>query len=577
MVLQPQRGLHVVAADTCAYNRTGSVGSGTKRPPADTMKNPLEVLRLYLEHDYTLRGALESRMGRDPLRPLLLFGGKTWSWKAFADAADRAARMLIARGIKRGDRVAVMAKNTDGHVLLLFALARIGAIMVPVNPEFGVEEARYVLHHAEVSAVAAGSDTLDVAREACRGLAPAPWFALLDDGRNDVPLLQDLLDRAPDAALPADINGDTTCLIVYTSGTTGFPKGAMHSQKSFVTCGEAFVQRIYLQADDRVMIVLPLFHINALFYSVAGTLASGCSMLIINKFSASTFWQTAAEQGVTEVNIIEAIGTILKNRPRSEFCPGHTIRKVYGVREGVADCFRNEFGIPHLIGGYGMTEIPGVTCNPFEGPQKPGSMGPIGRHPDPQRPWAQCRVVDDAGRDVGIGEVGELIVRTPIIMQGYFRDPDQTRAAFRDGWFLTGDLVRRDADGYFFFVSRKKDIIRRRGENIAGAELDRVIGAHPAVHEAAAIPVPAELGEDDILVAVVPKPGQTLTAEGIAQWCRERLAPMKVPRYVALLGELPHTPTHKVAKAVLRADPTLKARAVDLETADMRLAAGGKR
>ncbi len=530
------------------------------------MNSPLEVLHLYSGHDYTLRGALQSRMARDPQRPFMLCGGRTWSWREFAAASDAVARVLAARGIGKGDRVAVMANNSDGHVLLLFAAARLGAIMVPVNPEFGVEEARYVLHHAGVSAVAASSDALDVAREACRGLAAAPWFVLLDSGCREVPLLHELIAGAPDIALPGTADADDTCLIVYTSGTTGFPKGVMHSQRNFVTCGEAFVQRVWLQHDDRVMIVLPLFHINALFYSLAGTLASGCGMLIIKKFSASTFWQTAVDHGVTEVNIIEAIGTILMHRPRSEFRPQHRIRVIYGVRESVADCFRDEFGIAHRIGGYGMTEIPGVACNPFEGPRKPGSMGPIGRHPDPARPWAQCRVVDDDGRDVGVDAVGELIVKTPVLMQGYFRDPEQTGAAFRDGWFLTGDLVRRDADGYFFFVSRKKDIIRRRGENIAGAELDRVVGAHPAVHEAAAIPVPAELGEDEILVAVVAKPGYAPTAQDIAQWCRERLAPMKVPRYILFVDELPHTPTHKVAKAVLRADATLRGRAVDLQT-----------
>ena len=528
------------------------------------MKTPLEILKLYPTHDYTLHGAFASRAQPDPQRAFMLFGAKTWSWAAFDTAATRAARVLLTRGIRRGDRVGVMGTNSDGHVILLFALARIGAIMVPVNPEFGVQEARYVLHHAEVSAVAASGTTLDTAREACTGLKTAPWFMALDGARDGVPALHDLMQAAPDVALPEDVSPDATCLIVYTSGTTGFPKGAMHSQRSFVTGGEAFVQRVWLQDDDRLMIVLPLFHINALFYSVAGTLAAGASMVIVPRFSASAFWQTAVEGGATEVNIIEAIGTILKNRPRGEFRPDHRIRKVYGVRESVAETFRNEFGIPHLIGGYGMTEIPGVTCNPFEGPQKPGSMGPVGRHPDPARPWAECRVVDDSGRDVAAGEVGELAVKTPIIMQGYFRDPEQTRAAFRDGWFLTGDLVKRDTDGYFYFVSRKKDIIRRRGENIAGAELDRVIGAHPAVHEAAAIAVPSELGEDEILVAVVPKAGHAVSAEDVAQWCRERLAAMKVPRYVAVVDELPHTPTHKVAKAVMRSDATLKARAVDL-------------
>lgn len=555
------------------------------------MKTPLEILRRYPTHDGTLWGAFQSRAQGDARRPFMLSGDRTWTWGGFGEAVEATARLLIARGIRSGDRVGVMGANSDGHVLMLFALARIGGIMVPVNPEFGVQEARYVLHHAEVSGVVASAAVLDVARAACAGWKAdgsfedspshrrttvskgtqvelaSPWFMLLDGTRDGLPQLHEEIARASAGELPNNPAPDSTCLIVYTSGTTGFPKGAMHSQRSFVLGGEAFVQRVHLQHDDRVMIVLPLFHINALFYSVAGTLAAGASMVIVPRFSASSFWETAMQTGATEVNIIEAIGTILQNRPRSEFRPGHRIRKVYGVRESVARTFREEFGIPHLVGGYGMTEIPGVTCNPFEGPQKPGSMGPVGRHPDPERPWAECRVVDDAGADVPAGEVGELIVKTPIVMQGYFRDPEQTRAAFRDGWFLTGDLVRRDADGYFYFVSRKKDIIRRRGENIAGAELDRVVGGHPAVHEAAAIAVPSELGEDEILVAVVPKPGRRITAEEVAQWCRERLAAMKVPRFVAVVDELPHTPTHKVAKQVMRADVSLRARAVDLAAA----------
>jgi crotonobetaine/carnitine-CoA ligase len=529
------------------------------------LKKPLEVLHLYPPHDYTLHGAFESRARGDPQRVFMLFEDRTWSWQSTARMVEKISALLTARGVSKGDRVGVIGRNSDGHVLMLLAVARIGAIMVPVNPDFGVEEARYVLHHAEVSGVVASSETLPVAKAASEGLRTAPWFLALDKASEGVQFLLDAAERSEALPLPQDVRADDTCLIVYTSGTTGFPKGAMHGQRSFVTSGEAFVQRVYLQEDDRVMIVLPLFHINALFYSVAGTLAAGCSMAIVPRFSASTFWQTAVDYGATEVNMIEAIGTILGNRPRSEFRPEHKLRAAYGVRHSMEAVFRDEFKLKHLIGGYGMTEIPGVTCNPVEGLRKPGSMGPVGRHPDPERPWAECRVVDDQGRDVGANEEGELLVKTPIIMQGYFRDPVQTREAFVDGWFKTGDIVRRDADGYFFFVSRKKDIIRRRGENIAGAELDRVIDAHPAVHESAAVPVPAELGEDEILIAVVLKPGEHATAQEIADWCRERLAPQKVPRYVAFVDELPHTPTHKVAKTVLRSDPTLRQRATDLQ------------
>jgi len=539
------------------------------------MKKPLEVIRLYPEHDYTLNGALASRAGRDPSRPFMVYRERSWSWRQFMEHVEAVARVLAARGIRKGDRMGVMARNCDGHVVLLFALSRLGAIMVPVNPEFGVEEAKYVLHHAEVSAVAATQDTLEVARKAATGLKTPAWFVMLDAANGDVPLLDDLANAAPPSSITGEkITGDSTCLIVYTSGTTGFPKGAMHSQKSFVTGGEAFVQRVYLQDDDRVMIVLPLFHINAMFYSVAGTLAAGACMIIVPKFSASTFWQTAVDTGATEVNIIEAIGSILRNRPRSEFCPDHKLTKVYGVRASMDETFKNDFRIPHRIGGYGMTEIPGVTCNPFdvenEGVQKLGSMGPVGRHPDPAKPWAQCRVVDDEGRDVPDGESGELWVKTPIIMQGYFRDPEQTANTFHDGWFKTGDLVKRDSDGYYWFISRKRDIIRRRGENIAAAELDRVVGEHPAVAEAGTIAVPSELGEDDIFVIVAVKPGMKVTAQEIADWCRSRLAPQKVPRYVAFIDELPHTPTHKIAKAVLRADRTLLARATDLSPVENR-------
>jgi len=526
---------------------------------------PLEVLKLYPEHDYTLAWAFESRARRDPQRPFILFGGKTWSWAEFGAAVEKTARLLVARGIRKGDRIGVLARNDIGHALLLFACARIGAIMVPSNPEFGVQEAGYVLKNAGVSAVACNEDVLSVARKACEGIEPAPWFILFDGRVDDAPNFFEEIARDLHVELPPRPGADDTVLIIYTSGSTGFPKGAMHSQRNFVAAGESNVSRVWLQPDERLMVILPMFHVNALFYSTAGTLAAGCSMVLMPRFSASEFWNAAVEYNVTQVNIIEAVGRILARRPRSEFRPEHGISKVYGMRADIVAPFRDEFRVPHLLCGFGMTEIPGVCCVPFEGPDRQGTMGPVGRHPDPDRKWAECKVVDDDGNEVGPGVVGEFWVKHPIVTQGYFRDPEQTKAAFRDGWFMTGDLVTRDADGYYTFVSRKKDIIRRRGENIAGAEIDRVIQAHPGVFEVAALPVPSELGEDEILVAIVPRPGVTLTPQEIAEWCKDRLAAMKVPRFVLFVDELPHTPTHKVAKHVLKADRTLKSRATDLQ------------
>jgi crotonobetaine/carnitine-CoA ligase len=340
----------------------------------------------------------------------------------------------------------------------------------------------------------------------------------------------------------------------------------MHSQRSFVLAGEGFVERMHLQPEDRILCILPLFHINALFYSLGGTLAAGASIVLAPRFSASGFWRLAAETGATEVNIIAAVGNILARRSRSEFVPTHRLSKVYGapVPSDAAEAFRKDFGVTTLIDGYGMTEIPGASNVPFLGPHKIGSLGRPALHPDRRVRFAELRVVDAEGRDLPDGETGELLVRTPIAMQGYYRDPEQTAAAFREGWFVTGDLVRRDADGFYHFVARKKDIIRRRGENIAGAELDRVLGQHPDVAEAAAIGVPSELGEEEILVAVVRKIGTAVTAQEIADWCGSHLAANKVPRYVVFLESLPHTPTHRVAKFPLKNDPTLLTRAVDL-------------
>jgi carnitine-CoA ligase len=529
------------------------------------MKAPLDVVNLYPPHDYSLSGAYASRRAVCASKPFLLFEGASLSWNAFDAQAATLAGALHHRGVQKGDRVAIMARNHVGHVLTLFALARLGAIMLPVNPEFRQAETRYALTQGDVCGVFASRETLPTVREVLAGTDLSPWLVLLDGGDGEIPSLDQLLTQETPEEAPNVGAADDTCVIIFTSGTTGNPKGVMHSQRNFITAGEAFVQRVHLQDDDRVMIVLPLFHMNALFYSVAGALAAGASAIIVPRFSTSAFWQTAVDSGATEVNIIDAMGTMLKSRARSEFRSEHKIRAAYGVRENAAKTFREEFNIPDLFSGFGMTEIPGVTCNPFRAPNKPGSMGMIGRHPDTNRPWAVCRILDDKRNDVADNVVGELAVKTPVVMQGYFRDPEQTTAAFHEGWFLTGDLVRRDSDGFYFYVSRKKDIIRRRGENIAGAELDRVIGQHPGVLEVAAIGVPSELGEEEIMAVVVRKPGASIEEVDIVQWCRERLAPQKVPRFVCFVEELPHTPTHKIAKEKLKNDQSLISNAVDLQ------------
>lgn len=529
--------------------------------------SPLEVIGLYPDHHFTLTSLLKSRLDLDPSRPFIIFNEKTITWGEFAAARDKTAQMLLARGVKKGDRIAIMAHNHDAHVLLLFSLARIGAIMVPVNPEFGVEEAKYILNHSGALGIFCSAQTYPIAKEATQGFEVQPWFCLMDGEIAQVPDLMQSISAPKEIALPEDVFADDICVLVYSSGTTGFPKGVMHSQRNLVLCAERQVARVELQPDDRCMCVLPMFHVNALFYSILGTVAAGCCLVIVGKFSASKFWETVAKTGTTQVNLIMAVTSILARRSREEFVPGVRLRCVSGspFTKETMDVFLNEFGVERVIEGFGMTEIPGAFSNPYDGPHLLASMGYPGKHPDPDMTWTEARVVDDDGIDVPHGTTGELVVKIPTMMKGYFNDPEQTAAAFRDGWFLTGDLVYRTPEGCFYFVARKKDIIRRRGENIAGAELDRIIGQHPNVLEVATIATDSELGEDEIMAVVVPRPGTNLVEEDVRTWCTERLAAHKIPRFVIFVDKLPYTPTHKIAKFVLKKDPSLRARAIDFQ------------
>ena len=545
---------------------------------------PLDVLRLYPPHQGAMLSMLQSRASVLPHQEYLAFEGASYTYAQVLDSVYRTAAVLVQQGVKAGDRVGVMSSNHPSSVFLILALGQLGAIYVPVNPDYGMAEAKYVLEHAQVCGVVCAPAALPTVQAACAAILPAPWL-LVNQAAGSVgtanlpapaptqaptasptPVLSALMALA--SPLTTNVaTPDRTCLFIYTSGTTGFPKGVMHSQRSLHTAGEGFVARMYLQPDDRVLCVLPMFHINAIFYSMAGSLAAGATLILERKFSASSFWKTVKDTGATTVNTIAAASAILMRRDRSEFVPGHALQKIYGAPfdEEIFRVFNDEFQVPILIEGYGMSEVPGALNNPFLGLRKVRSMGPPSKHPDPAIQLASLRICDDAGNFLQPGQTGELVVKTPIVMQGYYRDAAQTRAAFRDGWFLTGDLAWVDDDGYFWFVARKKDIIRKRGENISGAELDRIVGNHPAVLESAALPVPSDLGEDDILVAVMLRDGMQASAQDIAGWCRQHLAAIKVPRYVVFVDALPHTPTHRVAKFKMRDDKTLLARATDLQ------------
>lgn len=537
--------------------------------------SPAEVLALYPKHDDTVPSWLAARRAKIPDHPALEFETRVWTYAELDDASTLLAHALANRGARHDERIAFIGTNSDFTVILYFAVAKLGAMFVPLNPAATNEDLNYLLQHSRAYFVACEADLCDRVSSITAHYQRPPQMIKLEDlgsaassAREALTCLARLAGTRLDLPL-SHVKAEDPLVVIYTSGTTGFPKGVVHTQRNYVLAGEAFVARMYFQPTERVLALLPFFHINALFYSLGGAISAGGTLITARAFSASRFWHLAAQTRATTFNFLAAVGNILLKRSRTEFNPNHCLRTMYGgpISDEMYRVFREEFNVPTLIEGYGMTEIPGAACNPFLGPHKHGSIGKPAVHPRFPGNFSQLRIESDNGTPLPIGEVGELVVKTPIAFKEYLQDPVQTAAAFRNGWFLTGDLARQDEDGYFYFVARKKDIIRRRGENISGAELDRVISTHPDVLEAAAIAVPAELGEDEILVAVVLKPGASLSAPALIEWCRGRLAAMKVPRYVAFLPALPHTPSHRVAKHRLKADRDLLANAYDAEKA----------
>ena len=499
----------------------------------------LAVLKLFRPYELTLSSFLEARARVKPQSPCLLVPDQTpLNWKEFHDWVGGLSAHLKSLGIKKGDRVVVVGQNSDFHVALFFALAGLGAIFVPFNPQLNSADSEFLLNNSEPSiAFVENSDLEKKLKSFCK-----VRIFRLDASLHNL--------RAPvliEEGKPSDC-----ALILYTSGTTGFPKGVMHNQQAAVQAGEAFVERMALTPKDRVLCILPFFHINALFYSLMGCFASGGVLIIPPKFSASRFWDLVKTTEATQVNIIAAVGNILRQRPRDEFVENHKLNRIYAapLSPEVEQVFQTDFKVPRLIEGYGMTEIPGVINNQLSGKNKLGTMGVAALIPRDEAldVFSKLRIVDDYGNDVPAGKTGELWVQSELMFMGYFRSTEHPP----NEWFRTGDLVFQDPDGFYVFVSRKKDIIRCRGENISGAEVDRAALQINGVIQAAAIGVPSPLGEEDILLVVVAQKNKKLSCTEIRDECEKILSKTKWPRFVALVDELPLTPTSRVAKFKLK-------------------------
>ncbi|MSW96266.1 MAG: AMP-binding protein, partial [Actinobacteria bacterium] len=473
----------------------------------------------------------------------------------FADAlarAQNAAGMLAGLGLGAGDTLAVMLPNGLDFLDLWLGTTLLGAVLVPVNTALRGDGLRYIVEHCDAR-IGVVDAPLREAWEAALPAGCGPQQLLLAgdgvvDGR--FALLTPLLAERHPAAPRADVAPGDLAAVLYTSGTTGLPKGVMTCHNAYAAAGLEYAQRyVRLREDDRLWTCLPLFHINAQSITVMPSLLSGRPAVMSAKFSASGFLDEMRRHQATVFNYMGVMITILLKQPVREDDADNPVRITAGSaapaqlwRE-----FEQRFGI-QLVEIYGLTETAGVCL------ASPPDDVRIGRCGIPVS-WAQVEIQREDGTTCDPGEPGEFVCRTDqanTMFLGYFKNPEATEGALRDGWFHSGDRGRRDEDGYFEFIDRLKDCIRRRGENISSYEIERTVNAHPHVAETAAVGVPSELGEEEVMVVVVPREGHALDPEDLIAHCAERMAAFMVPRYVRIVESLPKTPTEKIQKFELR-------------------------
>jgi crotonobetaine/carnitine-CoA ligase len=495
----------------------------------------------------TVASVMAAQAARAPDRPFLLFerepgAVETTTWAELDARVSRTAGALHRLGVRAGDRFSVHLANCPEFYDLWFAAARLGAAIVPSNPLSTAEELSYQVEHAGCRLAVTSPDLRTTVDR-----APVARIVGIDEAWIEP---GDAWDE-PSPAAPTD-----PLAVLYTSGTTSRPKGVLVTHAAYLQCGDAVAGHLRLRPEDRNLIVLPLFHGNAQYYSTMSALVTGSSIALAPRFSASRFAEQAAVMDATVASLFAApIRMILAAEPSAYDC-AHRLRIALfaqNVSDSQHDAFERRFGVP-LAQLYGMTEtVTPPTINPLYEERRPTSIGRavLG---------ARLRIVGPAGADVAPGEAGELLVGgVPghTLMAGYLDDEDATADALRpDGaggaWLHTGDTVRADDDGYLHFVDRRKDMIKRAGENVASGEVERVVDEHPGVFECAAIGVPDEMRDEAIHVFVVRVAGADVTAEDLLGWCRERMAKFKVPDAVEFVDELPRTSVGKIQKHLLR-------------------------
>ncbi|MFZ5626470.1 MAG: long-chain-fatty-acid--CoA ligase [Bacillota bacterium] len=474
--------------------------------------------------------------------------GKTSSYTELGQQVARLAGKLRELGVKEDCSVALILPNSAEFLITYYAVVSLGARVIPINPLYTRDEIGYILMDSQSVGVVTLPQIAAALLEYRAYLPHLSWVIACGEKVEGAISWAEALEAVPLTSWP-ELHEDDVAVILYTSGTTGKPKGAMLTHKNLCSNAESLRHYVRATSDDRFVVVLPMFHVFCMTVCMNMAVLIGSPMYILPKFSPAEVvnvirdWQATVFAGVpTMYNFIMQIPNA---RPEDFRSLRLAISGGASLPVELLRNFEAKFRTI-ILEGYGLSEAsPVVSFNPIDGARKPGSIGLT-------IPGVEVKIVDDNDRELPAGEVGELVVKGPNVMAGYFNNPAATAEALRNGWLHTGDLARRDEEGYLYIVDRKKDMVIVGGYNVYPREVEEVLYQIPQVLEAAVIGVPDPDYGEAVVAFVATKAGQTLTEEEVLEHCRQHLAKYKVPAKIIITPELPKNSTGKILRRVLK-------------------------
>ncbi|NLB79678.1 MAG: AMP-binding protein [Clostridiaceae bacterium] len=503
---------------------------------------------------HVLGKLIDDRAKKNRDKTFLFFKDLKVSYDEIRRYSNRCANAFQDLGVAKDDKVSIMLPNCPEFLYIWFGLAKCGAVEVPVNTAYKGEYLRHIIDQSDSKIAIIAAEYLDRIELIEENLEKVKKVVIVGDVQNrDIKLkipsmsFNDFFNNSEE---PVDIEVYPwdPLSIIYTSGTTGVSKGVLGPHKFWIVSAEKMLEYRDGGEDDIFYTFMPLYHFNAQCLTVVTALVANAQMVLAERFSASRFWDDVRRYGATQFNYLGAVIPILAKQPIKPNDADNPIRIAIGgaCPPEVMDEVEKRFNIKCLE-GFGMSEI-GIPVQIKAGERRKNSCGkPMDIY--------EIKLFDEHDNEVPIGEIGEIVFRPKepyTMMLEYYNMPEKTLDSYRNLWFHTGDLAKRDEEGYIYFEDRKKDAIRRRGENISSFEVERAVNSHPNILESAAIAVPSELGEDEVKICVVLKPECTLTAGELIEYLNERMPYFAVPRFVELMDILPKTPTQRVEKYKLK-------------------------